>query len=220
MQNIIVLGIGSILYFVPAAFDYVKGNPWVPIMAGVLFVGVVVPIFFLRGQPAMQAMPWSIVSLSAFIATEALLVGAVCVVFQSWTLLWVMAINAVVLTACSFFACQNRFNFNPIMGLLIIAFCGLLFIGSVVSILGISFGGILWAAIISVVYTGVVVVHTEMTMSALVDAKTTKPPTLVLTETDASAMALKLNIDIVAVVPFLYGIFVMCCGKKADAKRS
>lgn len=219
-QNLLVLGFGSIMYFVPAVFEYVRSNPWVPIVAAVLFVGVVVPIFFLRGQPAMQSLPWSAVSLGAFILTEALLVGAVCAVMSSWTLLWVMAVNALILTTCSLFACQNRFNFSPIMGLLIIAFCGLLFIGSVIAILGLSLGGILWAAIISVVYCAIVVVHTEMTMSSLVDAKTTRPPTKVLMETDSSAVALKLNVDIVAVIPFLYGLFTMCCGSKASAKRS
>jgi FtsH-binding integral membrane protein len=146
-----------------------------------------------------------------FIAVEAILVACVGVITGTNTLLYLMGLNALTLGACALFAVQQRFDFTPIFGLMLTALCGLLFVGTLSAILGLSVGSFVWGAVASIVYCVVVMVHSDFTMRAITADSASVPKSAALMGVDTAAAALKLNVDVLAVVPFLYGVMRVCC---------
>ena len=141
---------------------------------------------------------------------------------------------------------QERFSFTPILGLLLTALCALIFIGSLSAILMLPLSSFIWAAITSILYVAVVMVHSEFAMKAISEASVRKAkdespsgepirgdvdPSLhalakpkpvgeaALADVDPSAASLKVNLDVLMVVPFLYGLFRLCCGGPSEGSK-
>mmetsp|Transcript_8051 Transcript_8051/g.21445 ORF Transcript_8051/g.21445 Transcript_8051/m.21445 type:complete len:249 (+) Transcript_8051:55-801(+) len=121
LQLALTAGVSAAFIYSPPVRGFVASNPWTLWTA--LGGSLVLVLLLSFSQTARRKHPWNMLSLFAFTACEALLVGTVCATYQANVVLLAVGVTAATVSALALFALNTKMDLTMMGGSLL----GLLF---------------------------------------------------------------------------------------------